>query len=68
MTLLDKADNESGGDEDVANADADCCNVFSLDINGSSGDPNIMGEVLILSGGAEAADITEESTQHTWTK
>ena len=61
LTLPDKAEDESNGDEDGAYSDAGSNNVLLLDTND---DLKITDEALTVSDVAKATDITEESIQH----
>ena len=63
--LPDKAEDERDGDEDEAYSDAGSNSVLLLDTND---DLKITDEALAVSDVAKAADITEESIQHRWTK
>ena len=56
---------KADGDEDEAYSDAGSNSVLLLDTND---DLKITDEALAVSDVSKAADITEESIQHRWTK
>ena len=65
LTLPDNAKDKRDGEDDEAYSHADSNNVLLLDTND---DLKITDEALTVSDVTNAADITEESIQHRWTK